>query len=109
MTYFVRGVIINNAAAEGRATSLSVIARETPREAEAPLMDTPLSSPTTGWWVQPDPEQWAKTEPRPFILIGGFPGTIGSTVFSNTRVQEWVSGVLGWDEPEGPFGEPLAW
>ena len=62
--------------------------------------------------VDPSPSRttvWAKTEPRPFILVGGFPATVGTTVFSNTRVQEWVSGVLGWDEPTGPDGAPLAY
>jgi len=78
MTYFVRGVIINNAAAEGRPAVKSVIARDTPRQAMAPLMATPLTSPTTGWWVRPDAEQRAENRQRmidetieDFIYYGG--------------------------------------
>lgn len=43
--------------------------------------------------------QWTKTEPRPFILIGGRPTTIGTAVFSNPTVQEWVREKIGWDDP----------
>ena len=39
-----------------------------------------------------------KTEPRPFILFGGPPAIAGTAVLSNPTVQEWVRGVLGWDQ-----------
>lgn len=72
-----------------------------------------LPSPNAQW-AEPGPAdidlpQSGKTALQPFILVGGFPGTIGTMVFSNTRVQEWVREVLEWDEPVGPDGQPLAY
>ena len=58
----------------------------------------PNRSVEVGNAVDPGPTFGGKTEPQPFILLGGVPATLGSTVFSNQIVQEWVRGVLGWDE-----------
>ena len=110
MTYFVKGVVIHLAGSrqimEPVPLDVQNIAASSSTSANIPPQPPLVGAPGVG---QPNAELWAKTEPRPFILIGGFPGTIGSMVFSNTRVQEWVSGVLGWDEPEGPRGQPLAY
>jgi len=51
---------------------------------------------------------WTKTEPIPFILVGGLPAIFGTTIFSSPVVQEWVRGVLGWDEPT-INGNPIAY
>ena len=51
----------------------------------------------------------AKTEPRPFILIGGLPAIFGTTVLSNPTVQDWVEDLIPWTEPTGPMGEPMVW
>lgn len=53
-----------------------------------------------------------KTKPNEgggFILIGGPATILGTAVFGNQRVQDWVSDVIEWSEPEGPTGQPLAW
>ena len=53
-----------------------------------------------------------KTKPNEgggFILIGGPATILGTAVFGNQLVQDWVRDAIGWSEPEGPTGEPLAW
>jgi len=48
-------------------------------------------------------------EPQHFIQIGGPATFVGTAVFSNPIVQDWVRENLGWNEQTDVQGNPIAY
>lgn len=93
---------------EAKANSIEALPATSPAEITMKLDGgATVDSSSRG----PTPIEYSHGGPPPegeaFIQLGGPPVVVGTAILSSDWLQDWVRGVLGWDEPE-IHGEPLA-